>query len=327
MAVKVAVVGVGGIGAEHLKHLYESEKADLVAVCDIIQANADKAAENYGAKAYTNFDEMLEKEPLDAIFLCIPPFAHGDMEEKVAAKGISLFVEKPVGLDLETVRRKQQVLEKSGIIVGTGYCLRYLDTVAQAKEYLKDKKVAMVRAHRFGGLVLVPWWRDITKSGGQLVEQTTHNLDLIRYIAGDIVKISADMALRVMDDVENINIPDVYSVNFVLESGAVGHLDTSFVDQPDGRSSLEVIGRGWRVSIDGSALTIMENGKTMTIKSTMNFYKAQDEAFLEAIITGDRSLILAPYEEGIKTLEATLAAHQSADSGESVRIRAQAVKV
>jgi predicted dehydrogenase len=327
MAVKVAVVGVGGIGAEHLKHLCESEKADLVAVCDIIQANADKAAENYGAKAYTNFDEMLEKEPLDAIFLCIPPFAHGDMEEKVAAKGISLFVEKPVGLDLETVRRKQQVLEKSGIIVGTGYCLRYLDTVAQAKEYLKDKKVAMVRAHRFGGLVPVPWWRDITKSGGQLVEQTTHNLDLIRYIAGDIVKISADMALRVMDDVENINIPDVYSVNFVLESGAVGHLDTSFVDQPDGRSSLEVIGRGWRVSIDGSALTIMENGKTMTIKSTMNFYKAQDEAFLEAIITGDRSLILAPYEEGIKTLEATLAAHQSADSGESVRIRAQAVKV
>lgn len=324
MAVKVAVVGVGGIGADHLQHLYDSEKADLVAICDIVKANAGKAAEKYGVKAYTNFDEMLEKEPLDAVFLCIPPFAHGDMEEKVAAKGINLFVEKPVGLDLDTVRRKQQVLEKSGIIVGTGYCLRYLDTVAQARGFLKDKKIAMVRAHRFGGLVPVPWWSDITKSGGQLVEQTTHNLDLVRYIAGDIVKVSADMALRVMDDVANISIPDVYSVNFVLESGAIGHLDTSFVDQPDGRSSLEVIGRGWRVSIDWSALTIMENGKTMTIKSTMNFYKAQDEAFLEAIITGDRSLILAPYEEGIKTLAVTLAAHQSADSGESVRIGTQA---
>ncbi|MFC5653312.1 Gfo/Idh/MocA family protein [Paenibacillus solisilvae] len=318
--VRVAVVGVGGIAAEHLKNLHDNEQAKLVAVCDIVQANADRVAEQYGVVPYTEFDLMLEMETIDALFLCVPPFAHGEMEEKAAARGIHLFVEKPVGLDMETVEKKAKVIRESGIIVGTGYCLRYLDTVVKAKEYLQGKTIAMARAHRFGSLVTVPWWSDMAKSGGQLVEQTTHNVDLLRYLAGDITQVSADMALRVMDDVPGINIPDVYSVNFRFASGAVGHIDTSFVDQPDGRSSLEIIGRGFRVSIDGTTLTIMEKEKTITHKSRVNFYKEQDDAFIQAIVTGETSGILAPYEEGMRTLEVTLAAHLSAESGSSVKI-------
>lgn len=318
--VRVAVVGVGGIAAEHLKNLHDNEQAKLVAVCDIVKANAEKVAEEYGVVPYTDIDAMLETEKIDALFVCVPPFAHGDIEEKAAARGIHLLVEKPVGLDMETVQKKAKVIRESGIIVGTGYCLRYLDTVAIAKQYLQGKTIAMVRAHRFGSLVTVPWWRDMGKSGGQLIEQTTHNVDLLLYLAGDITKVSADMALRVMDDVPGINIPDVYSVNFRFTSGAVGHIDTSFVDQPDGRSSLEIIGRGFRVSIDGTSLTIMEKEKTVTYKSKVNFYKEQDDAFIRAIVTRDTSGILAPYEEAMRTLEVTLAAHASADSGSSVTI-------
>jgi predicted dehydrogenase len=170
MKAKVAVVGVGGMGAEHLKNLSRNEKVEIVALCDISKEAADKAVAAYGGSAYTSYDEMLEKETLDAIFLCVPPFAHGDMEEKAAAKGIHLLVEKPVGLDIETVRRKQKVLDKAGIIVGTGYCLRYMDLVTKAKEYLQGKTIAMIRAHRFDGFVQVPWWREMAKSGGQLVE-------------------------------------------------------------------------------------------------------------------------------------------------------------
>ncbi len=161
----------------------------------------------------------------------------------------------------------------------------------------------------------------MAKSGGQLVEQTTHNLDLMRYLAGDIKKVSADMALRVMDDIPGINIPDVCSVNVVFESGAIGHLDTSFVEQPDGRSSLEVIGRGFRLTLDGTTLTIAEKKQqTTTYKSQVNFYKEQDDAFIQAIVTGDHSFILAPYEEALKTLEVTLAANDSAKWGRPVTI-------
>ncbi|PZE20535.1 Gfo/Idh/MocA family protein [Paenibacillus xerothermodurans] len=318
MVVRVGVVGAGGIGAEHLKHLHNNEYAELAAVCDIVQANAERAAAEFGAAAYSDFDEMLAKEQLDALFLCVPPFAHGHMEEKAAERGIHLFVEKPVGLDMETVERKRSAIESANIMVSTGYCLRHLDTIARAKQYLRDKKIAMVRAHRFGSFLPVPWWRDITKSGGQLVEQTTHNVDLMRYLAGDVTKVSADMALTVMDDVPGITIPDVYSVNLLFASGAVGHLDTSFVDQPDGRSSLEVIGRGFRVFLEGTALTIMENNHTVTYKNQVNVYKAQDDAFIQAVMSGNPDSILAPYQEAVETLKVTLSAHDSAKSGSSV---------
>jgi predicted dehydrogenase len=318
--VRVAIVGVGGIAAEHLKNLEENQEAELVAVCDINKASADKVAQMYNVVPYTDFDSLLNNEEIDALFLCVPPFAHGDMEEKAAARGIHLFVEKPVGLDMETVERKAKAIRDSGIIAGTGYCLRYLDTVAIAREYLQDKTIAMVRAHRFGSLVTVPWWKETAKSGGQLVEQTTHNLDLLIYLAGDVDKVSADMALRVMGDVPGIDIPDVYSVNLRFASGAVGHLDTSFVEQPDGRSSLEVIGRGFRVSLDGTSLTIMEKDKTITYKSQVNFYKEQDDSFIHAVNTGDASGILVPYEVAVRTLEVSLAAHRSSESGTSVLI-------
>lgn len=318
--VRVAVVGVGGIAAEHLKHLQSNEDAELVAVCDIVKENAEKVANQYNAVPYTDFDAMLDNEELDALFLCVPPFAHGDMEEKAAARGIHLFVEKPVGLDMETVERKAKAISNAGIIAGTGYCLRYLDTVAIAKEYLQGKTIAMARAHRFGSLVTVPWWREMAKSGGQLTEQTTHNLDLLLYLAGDVKRVSADMALRVMGDVPGIDIPDVYSVNLRFASGAVGHLDTSFVEQPDGRSSLEVIGRGFRVTLDGTSLSIMEKDKTVTYKSKVNFYKEQDDAFIQAVLTGDASGILAPYPVAVRTLQVSLAAHQSSDSGTSLTL-------
>ncbi|UUZ94154.1 Gfo/Idh/MocA family oxidoreductase [Paenibacillus sp. P25] len=285
---RVAVVGVGGIAVKHLQNFQENERSELVAVCDIVQAQAEKAASLYGVNPYTDFDAMLEKERPDALAICVPPFAHGDMEEKAAARGIHLLVEKPLGLDMAVVRAKAEAIRTSGIIAGTGYCLRYLDTAAKAKAYLQGKKVAMVRAHRFGSLVETPWWRDMSQSGGQLVEQTTHNMDLIRYLAGGVRKVSADMALRVMDDIPGISIPDVCSVNLLFESGAVGHLDTSFVEQPDGRSSLEIIGRGFRLTLEGTALTIMEKQQTVTYRSAVDFYKAQDDAFIDAIVTGDR---------------------------------------
>jgi predicted dehydrogenase len=316
--VRVGFIGVGGIAGEHLKNLEKIEQAVIVAVCDIIKDNADKVAAQTGAKSYTDLDTMLDNEKIDVLFVCVPPFAHGEIEEKAASRGIHLLVEKPLGLDMNVVRKKAEVLRKSGIIVGTGYCLRYLNTLTQAKEYLQGKTIALVRAYRFGGLPESLWWRDMNKSGGQLVEMTTHNVDMMRFLVGEVKKISADMALRLLNDEPGMSIPDVTSVNLLFESGAIGHIDTSCIPQPDGRSSLEIMGRDFRLTINGTSLTIWDQEQNNTYKSDVNMYLEQDKALIEAIITGNRSLILAPYEEALKTLEVTLAANESAKSGQSV---------
>jgi predicted dehydrogenase len=315
--VKIAVIGAGGIAAEHMKALKPHPNVEIVGICDVILENAQNMVNKNGGRAYTHYEEMLDREQPDGLIVSVPPFAHGDVEEVAASRGIHLLVEKPIGLSMDAVRKKAEVMQAAGIIVSTGYCLRYMEALQKARAYLSDKPIAMVRALRISGIPQMPWWPIMDKSGGQLVEMTTHNVDMMRCLAGDITKISADMNLLVMKD-GGFDIPDVTSANFVFANGAVGHIDTTFFPQPVERAYLEVMGPGYLLTIEGRTLTIIEGKQTMVYKGDDDFYKAQDHAFIEAIDTGDRSLILADYSEAMKTLEVTLAANASAASGQTV---------
>lgn len=315
----IGVIGAGGIGAIHLKQLGKHPDVKVAAICDTNRKTSETQSAAYGAMSYTDAHEMLDKEQLDAIYVCIPPFCHGDLEETAAARGIHLMVEKPLGLDMETVRRKAESIAKSGIIAASGYCLRYMDTVAIAKQYLSDKKIAMIRAHYLTVPVNTPWWRKKELSGGQLVEQSTHTLDLVRYLGGEIVRLYANMGLLVMDDIPDLDIPDVGVIQFTLDNGAFGHMQTGFI-QFDHRTGIELMGRDFRVTLDDTTLRIAEPDKETIYRSKTNFYQRETDAFVRAIQQNDRSLILASYEDGMKTLETTLAANASAASGQPVQL-------
>lgn len=317
--VRVGFVGVGGIGSAHLKNIALIEQAEMAAVCDISADQATAVGTKYNIPAYTDVDKMLEENAIDALFICVPPFAHGDIEEKAAKKGIHLMVEKPVGLNMDNVKKKYEAIKNSGIMCATGYCLRYLDTVAKAKEYLQDKQIAIVNSYYLTKFVPTPWYREKSKSGGQLVEQATHILDLIRYLAGDIDKIYANMNLLVTKDIPHIDIPDVTSVNFTLKNGAVGHLSCSFI-QPDHRMGLEILGKNFRVAFNGSHITITDEFSTTTYRPKMNYYEAQDRAFIAAIAAKQPEFILSSYENGVHTLAATLAANDSHENGEPISL-------
>ncbi|MBG9568607.1 Gfo/Idh/MocA family oxidoreductase [Brevibacillus agri] len=319
MSIQIGMIGVGGIGQHHLKGLLADERVRVTAVCDVNKEAAASTAEQIGAAGYTSWRELLAHEQLDALFVCVPPFAHEEIEEQAAARGIHLFVEKPIGLDLETVTRKQAAIEKAGIISATGYCLRYLDIVQQARDYLADKQIALVSGHYLTKFVETPWWRQMGKSGGQLVEQATHTLDMMRFLAGDVEKVYAQMALMASQDIDGIDIPDVSAVSLSFATGAIGQLDTCFI-QADHRTGVEILGKHFRVQIDGRKLTITDEAGTRTTEATVDMYRKQDRAFVTAIETGDASLVLSPYASAKKTLAVTLAANQSAKSGTPVTI-------
>jgi predicted dehydrogenase len=319
MTIRVGFIGVGGVAQVHLENMKENNDVEIVAVCDVIAKVAESTAHRYGAVPYTDYNKLLTNEQLDALFICVPPFAHQMIEEKAAARGIHLFVEKPIGLDIYTVHQKYRSIKEAGIITATGYCLRYLDIVRKAKKYLADKTVGMARGYYLTTFVETPWWRNMNKSGGQFVEQTTHTVDLMRYLIGDVQKVYADMALRVMDDTPGIDIPDVGSINFVFDSGAIGNITTSFT-QPDHRSGIEILGRGFSLLLDEDSLVITEEDGQQQIDRLVDFRKEQDDTFIQAIMTGNRDLILAPYEEALATLLVTFAANQSADSGSPVYV-------
>jgi predicted dehydrogenase len=321
MGVRVAFVGVGGIAQTHLKALSANKHAEVVAACDVVLERAEAAGQTYGLKAYNDVDLMLEREKPDALFICVPPFAHADLEEKAASRGIHLMVEKPLGLDIDIIRSKAAAIRQAGILAASGYCLRYQDVAQQARSYLGGKEIGMVRAHYLCGFVETPWWRDITKSGGQLVEQATHTVDMTRYLAGEIKSVYARMRFGLLEHKPGASIPSVATVCLDFESGAVGHIDTSCI-QSDWSSSVEVLGRDYKLTLSGRKLTILEGEETSTYESESgSAYQAQDDAFIEAIRSGDRSLIRSTYDDALRTAEVTLAANESALTGIPVAMR------
>ncbi|UKS24685.1 Gfo/Idh/MocA family oxidoreductase [Paenibacillus sp. HWE-109] len=321
--VRIGFFGVGGMAEYHMKTLQQIEDAAITAVCDLNKARASEMANQFGAKTYETLEEMLDAGVIDALYICTPPFVREGIEEAAAARGIHLLSEKPIGLQMAEVRRKEQIIRESGIIHSSGYCLRYLDTVQQAKQYLADKQVDMVLAYRIGGMPDVGWWRLMDRSGGQLVEQSTHQVDLVRYLAGEFDFVEANYAQRhIQRNYPEATVYDVGIVSFGLRSGALGTISNTSLSRHVGRGDVEFFGHDFYVSVSGMTLRIVDDTQDITVTSEMDFYLEQNRAFVAAVKSGRQELVLGDYSEAAVTLEVTLAANESAEAKRRIVIPA-----
>jgi predicted dehydrogenase len=114
---KVGFIGTGNIArGGHLNHLSRWDDVDLVAFCDINEEAAERAVDSYGGAAYTSAERMLDEVALDAVYVCLPPFAHTNQEMLAAEHGVALFVEKPLCVDLAKAAEIKAVIEKAGVV-------------------------------------------------------------------------------------------------------------------------------------------------------------------------------------------------------------------
>ena len=174
----------------HLRELTEIGGSKFVAFCDIVVEKAERAVTQYGGKAYADYNQMLANEELDAVYISIPPFAHGAPERAVIDAGLAMFVEKPVHMDADDAKEIAAEIEEKGIITATGYQERYLDIIDKAQELLASRRVGFFMGYWMGGMP-GGWWREKAKSGGQLMEQTTHEFDMARYLFGEVKTVYA----------------------------------------------------------------------------------------------------------------------------------------
>jgi len=263
---------------------------------------------------------MLDKEELTALYVSVPPFAHTDAEVLAAQKGLHLLLEKPVCLSMDKGFEILEAIERAGVLSCVGYQLRYTDVTQRLKAYLADKTIGMISSHRWGGLPGTAWWRVMDQSGGQLVEQTTHQVDIMRYVAGEIVEAYAKYATRTMGDVENFTIPDSQAVLFEFESGALATMSTSpMAGGKAGKGDISFLLHEQRVDWSGSKVTGSPPVPAFEgePKETPNI----DQVFVAAIRAKDQSLIASSFRDGLMSLDATLAANESAATGKPVRTK------
>jgi myo-inositol 2-dehydrogenase/D-chiro-inositol 1-dehydrogenase len=328
MSVKLGFIGVGHIPTHAhfppLTKMVESGRVVFQAFCDASEETLAAQAKEYGvSNTYTHHHEMLEKESLDAIYLCIPPTLHTDAELIAAEKGIHLFVEKPQTLDIAYAAVYDEAIRKSGIVSQVGFMSRYYETSEKAAALLQDRTPRHAHLLSFySGTPRRFWTSRMELCGGSFVENTIHMVDLLRYLLGDIQAVSAFYMDRKPDEgPEPMNLPHVYNVNYRFTSGVTANATVSRVltDVPRGVGRREVMVVSDDSLMEWSTNKLVENGEAvLDLEGRPNAFDAQAEAFITAVEAEDASMMRSPYSDGMNSLAAVLGANESAKRGGKV---------
>jgi len=321
MAVRVGFVGVGNVAQFHLERLQRIEEAEIVALCDIDLDRAEAAQDKFGGTAYTDYQEMLDSERLDAVYICMPPFAHLDQELQAIERGIHLYVEPPITLDVELGKEIKEAIQERGVIAACGYQSRYFDTVDQLKSLVDQEPIGLALGHWFGAVPQAPWWRNRYQSGGQLVAQTTHIVDLARYLLGDVAQVGAYVFRGLIRDIPGYNMADASTIILRFESEVIGTISSScLLTSGGGTAGLTLLGRDLRVDFESGRLRIQRSGQVRESTPQEDPYLRASQAFVQAVATGDPTPIRSTYADGLKTVQVTLAANHAMQTGQMVRL-------
>lgn len=349
---KLAIIGCGGIGRYHLSHFLEFHDIELAGFCDVISERTEAFVEKFGSgKAFTDYMEMYDEIKPDMVFICIPPTEHGEIEFETIGRGIPFFVEKPIALNLDLARQIRDEAKKAGLITASGFQCRYSNLVEPNVKFIKDKEIVFIDCLRIGGVPGTPWWKNKGTSGGQIVEQTIHQFDIIRYVFDEPEMVFSFGTRGFVNEFEDYDTDDLSITVVRFKSGALATISTGcyalsgeaadskiVFSARDSRAELRILtdlklfgyqdkdeesnkeeeSEGFVVKGDG-ALSASDAGK-IVYKQEGDAGILCDRTFIDAVITGDGSKIRSPYEDAVRSLEFTLACNKSMDTGLPVKI-------
>ncbi|WP_073417942.1 Gfo/Idh/MocA family protein [Geodermatophilus nigrescens] len=314
MALRVGLVGAGGVGARHGRTLTGLDDVELVGVADAVPAAARALAGELGVPALEP-DELLRSR-LDAVWLCVPPFAHGELELAVVRAGLPLFVEKPLGAGLAVAEEVAAAVAAAGVPTATGYHWRHLDTVAAAREVCAAHPPRLVSATWLDKVPPPAWWSRADRSGGQVVEQATHVLDLARLLAGEVAEVQA---VRAPSSDPGRDVDDATAAVLRFASGAVGTLAAACAQPAKTRAGLELSCAGAAVELTETALTVTTAEGADRREPAVDARLAVDRAFVDLLTGGPRADGLVDYAEALRTHRVAVAVAESARTGAPVR--------
>ena len=240
MALKVAVVGLRGIGQNHTNCHATNPLAELVAVCDVVQSRADEVAAKHKVKAYGRLKDLLEAHPdLDIVDVCTGGFENGGWHFEPAmealAAGKNVLVEKPISNDINEAREMVRFAAEKNVYLGCNLNHYFTEPARQARQMIDAKQIGepVYCLHRMGFI------------GGEETYQPgsgpnfdgfpyshtkaflAHPFSLLRYFCGDITHIQAFMDRPSSRKKAGDLMQSIASIHVRFASGAVGYLFSS----------------------------------------------------------------------------------------------------
>jgi predicted dehydrogenase len=316
---RAGLVGAGGVAARHADTLAGLDGVRLVAVTDVDRGRAQDLAGRHDATVCPDVEAMLSGEKLDAVWVCLPPFAHGPTELLLLEAGLPFFVEKPLAVELADAETIAAQVLKTGVVTATGYHWRGMPGMARARDVLGDAPVRLAQALWLDKVPPVGWWPQRSLSGGQVAEQATHLIDCMRVLIGEPVRVHAAAAQIPGRDPALVDPATAATLTF--DTGAVATLSATSLLPSKFAASLTLIGDGLLVEVAETETRLHLDGEVERLPDDGISKVRVDEEFCAAVRAGDPSAVRAPYAEALKTHRVGCALAESASSGVPVDVR------
>jgi predicted dehydrogenase len=333
--VRVAIAGAGAIARTHAGHLEELGH-ELAAACDPVVDRARGLAGPSGGRAYAELDEMLTAERPDAVLVCSPPTHHAQAALAAFARGIPVYLEKPLARSLDDGRAIAAAWRERGCVCAVGYQWRSLDILAEARAALAGARPALIVSRSYGptepargDLAAVgsgTWFSDPRRSGGILFELASHDVDLMLALAGEADSVQATaaaggLALRGLDAA---GLHDVVSVVIRCRGGGVGAVNAGWTTEGSPPLyAMDVLAADATLTLElDPALRLRgrAGGRTVAASDTIAPRLHSQQRFFAAVERGDPSDVACTPDDALETLAVLLAAETAIATGAVVPV-------
>jgi predicted dehydrogenase len=337
---KIGVIGCGSIGKHrHLPEYANNKCVEIVAVCDIIKDRAEAIADQYSAKAYTDFEELLADPTIDAVSVCTPNYLHAPISIAALNAGKHVLCEKPMATSREEAEKMNSAAQVNDKKLMIAHNQRFVPSHQKAKQLIELGDIGKIYSFRtaFGHGGPEGWSADGKDSWffkkekafiGAMGDLGVHKTDLMRYLLGEeFIEAGAFIETSAK---ENADVDDTAVCILKTKSGVIGTLAASwsYVSKEDNSTIIYGEKAILRLEDDPKYSLIVQYKNGEVVKYELGGIQTNEEGgqtgsqvidrFVGALIRDEEVPVTG--EEGMRSLQVVLAALESNETKKIVQI-------
>lgn len=322
--VRVGIVGAGGMGNVHARHYRNMPDVEL-RFFDRDPAKRPDFSSRHQIEPASSWADLLAWA--DAIDICLPTDLHLPIALEAFAAGKHVLCEKPMALNVEEAVQMMQAAESAGVLLVPAQVVRYFPEWRRAHEKVSDgsigtPKTARIRRGGKAPLGSEGWFQDLDRSGGVLLDLAVHDFDWLRWTLGEVRWVTS-RSVRMGQPALLAGTPGDYALTtLTFDSGAIAHVESTWLDPSGFRTTLEVCGTSGQLEFDSRKIAAVrrhaESGtqSESPMASSDDPYFRQGRAFVDTIRNKTAPPVTAL--DGVMAVSIARAALQSAKLGRSV---------
>ena len=259
-SVRYGVIGIKGVGDKHVSMAQEHENVELMALVDIDETSVKTQSQELGVRAFTDYREMLNAGIVDAVSIATPHHLHAIIGLECLKAGVHVFTEKPLANRVSDADAMIEAAKAGDLKLCVGHQYRTYRTPRTMKHLIDTGAIGNIMRVLWTWIEFRPesyYARDIWRQtwrhagGGVLMNQTSHDLDLICWLVGEPVQVSAIIG----NQFHQMEVEDVVVANVLFANSALGSIQLT-INQPRGYSIRQIAGDKGTIAIpDVQSLT------------------------------------------------------------------------